>query len=283
MDGEKSQPLRRALMAILRPLTRLLLRNGMSYAEFAECARLAFVNSAMTDFAIQGRKPTVSRAAVVTGLTRKEVRRLLDQAESSDDPERQTHNRAARVVSGWIRDARFQTSEGEPARLPFDEDRGPTFFDLVKQYSGDMPARAVFDELHRVGVVAQEADGRISLLKRSYLPAGDGPQQLYVVGNDVSDLLKTINHNLAADGESPRFQRTLRYDNVPLERLDAWRKIAAKHSQALLEELDLILAPLDRDVGKSGNGGAGRARTGVSIFYFEEELSAPNERVHGND
>lgn len=257
---------------------RLLLRNGMAYAEFAEHARHAYVEVAFEDFAIDGRKPTVSRAAVVTGLTRKEVRRLMTPIGVTDEGAGRAYNRAARVVTGWVRDSEFHGDNGQPAELLLDDiPNTPCFGALVRRYSGDMPMRAVLDELARVGVVSESDDGRVRLLKRAYVPASDNAQSLHIVGSNVGDLLETLDHNLSRNGEVPRFQRTVSYDNVPPEALAEWRRIAAERSQQLLEDLDLILSRHDRDVNNTVPG-AGRVRTGVGVFYFEEPAEDPQSR-----
>src|SRR5690606_40469821 len=71
----------RMSVRILRPLIRVLLRHGMSCQDFTEIARWVYVDVAMKDseFALKSRsKQFKSRAAVITGLSRKAVLRLLD-------------------------------------------------------------------------------------------------------------------------------------------------------------------------------------------------------------
>lgn len=277
MKNSSTPPLYRALSRILRPLARLLLRNGIGYGEFSELVKKAYVDSALEDFADSRRKATDSRAAVLTGLTRKEVKRLRENAASQNDgpvPASAT-SRAARVVSGWVQDREFQDSEGAPAMLSFDG--ANSFSELVRRYSGDMTPRAVLDELVRVGVV--EAGDRLILRKRAYIPSGDDAAMLDIFGEDVSDLIATIDHNLAQGPErAPLYQRTLSYDKIPPEVMDQWRRYAARHSQRLLETLDEWLAPYDQDVANPGGttGNAERVRTGVSVFYFEEPIQSPD-------
>ncbi|MGB1951811.1 MAG: DUF6502 family protein [Marinobacter sp.] len=286
MKHSDTPPLHRALYRILRPLARLLLRNGIPFAEFADLVKRAYVEAALEDFGDGRRKPTDSRAAVMTGLTRKEVRRHRENlaGEPAGNATASQANRASRVVSGWVHDAAFQNRDGEPALLAFDG--AMSFSELVKRYSGDMPPRAVLDELVRVGVVAVDGDsGHLVLKQRAYVPAGDNEEMLQIFGEDVSDLIVTIDHNLVS-GESdrqPLFQRTLTYNNVPPEIIARWRQHAAARSQELLEQLDQWLGPHDRDIaGAGGKGQTGESvRTGVSIFYFEEPLQ-PDPDMESN-
>ncbi len=70
------QALLAAYRHLLTPLVRILLRNGISYLEFAEVARQVFVDVAGRDFTLPKRKISLSRIAIMTGLSRKEVARL---------------------------------------------------------------------------------------------------------------------------------------------------------------------------------------------------------------
>lgn len=277
MKSTINNPLHSALARILRPLARLLLRNGVSFGEFSELLKQAYVEAAFEDFADARRKPTDSKAAVLTGLTRKEVKRLRESASGQAGkpvPESRI-NRASRVVSGWVRDIDFQDSDGEPAVLDFEG--GKSFAELVKRYSGDMTPRAVLDELIRVGVV-EHSDGLI-LRKKAYVPAGDSAEMLQILGEDLGDLIATVDHNLTIPPEkTPLYQRTLSYDNIPPEVIERWRAHAAEKSQELLETLDRWLAPYDRDVkGKTANENELRVRTGVGVFYFEDPISAADD------
>lgn len=277
MKHSDTPPLHRALYRILRPLARLLLRNGIPFGEFADLVKRAYVEAALEDFGDGRRKPTDSRAAVMTGLTRKEVRRHREilSGEGASAVSASHSNRASRVVSGWVHDAAFQDVNGEPALLPLDGVL--SFSELVRRHSGDMPPRAVLDELLRVGVVGVDAEsGRLALRQRAYVPAGDSEEMLQIFGEDVSDLIATIDHNLVSgeSGSQPLFQRTLTYNNIPPEIMARWRSHAAAQSQALLEQLDRWLGPHDLDIaGRSGNGRTGETvRTGVSLFYFEDPV-----------
>jgi hypothetical protein len=189
-------------------------------------------------------------------------------SESAEFSER--YNRAARVIAGWRRDPLFQAPTGDPGALPLD-DSPSSFNALVKKYSGDVPPRAVLDELQRVCAVAQDDDGHIRLLVRSYLPSNDDQMKLYILGVDSGDLITTISHNLEASSKRPFFQRKVSYDNLPADALEAIIRNAEEKSQALLEELDGFISQHDRDANSDATG-RGRYRAGIGIYYFEEAL-----------
>ena len=134
MDKTTNQALSAAVLKLLRPLVRVLLRHGMPYGSFAELARKAFVEEGFDHVKGGGKRPTVSSVSALTGLTRKETKRLRELDVVDDESSSQRYSRAIRVVSGWINDPRFQTGAGAPAVLPMEGEEG-SFSELVKEYS----------------------------------------------------------------------------------------------------------------------------------------------------
>lgn len=271
MEKNKHQILAAAVARILRPLIRILLRNGVSYGTFADIAKSEFVDVARKESAVEGRKQTTSRLAVVTGLTRKEVHRILEQSRPDDRSSADRYNRAARVVAGWRRDEDFLSPRGNPRVLPV-SGPGITFQELVRRYSGDMPYRAVLDELAAEGTVLISDKDQVRLLERAYVPKADETMKLHILGVDTSYLIDAIGHNLQIGDAPPKFQRKVLYDNLPDDALPEFRRLSGHYAQKLLEKLDGWLAARDRDANP-GVRGAGRNIAGLGIYYIEEPFT----------
>jgi hypothetical protein len=262
------KPLSAAVLRLFRPLVRVLLRNGVSYRTFADFAKWVYVDVATKEFGIKGRKQSTSRVSVITGLSRKEVKRVRELPRPDDSASVERYNRAARVIAAWRRESKFNDAEGNAAPLLL-EGTGATFSELVKRFSGDVPVRAILDELIRIGAVERLEDGRVSLIVRAYIPETSEADKLHILGTDVGYLISTIDYNLRDDPMGPIFQRKVAYDNLPNEVLPEFRELSAKRAQALLEKLDRWLAQRDRDVTPTVRG-TGRNRAGLGIYYFEE-------------
>ncbi len=268
---EVKQVLGYAVQKLLYPLIRILLRNGIPFGTFAELAKWVYVDVATQEFRIQGKKQTDSRVSVLTGLSRKEVKLVKEKPAPSDVGTVERYNRAARVINGWVQDRTFQDGWCEPAILPM-EGEGATFSLLVNQYSGDVPARAILDELLRVNAVSRLKDGRIRLLQRAYIPQTSETDKLNILGTDVAFLIATIDHNLICEPEEAYFQRKVAYGNLPVEALPELKRLTKEHGQALLEQLNDWLVQQDRDANPEIKG-TGRKQAGVGIYFFEEEVS----------
>lgn len=246
-----------AIIKLLKPLVSILLRNGIPYGSFAELAKWVYVDTAANGFGIEGKKQTDSRVSILTGLSRKEVRRVKETPEEMSEE----YNRAARVISGWLKDPAFLDENNNPIALEIDS----SFAELVKKYSGDIPVRALLDEMADAGVVECE-EGSVTLLSRGYIVKKGDAAKMGILGNDVSELISTIKHNI----EQPDafLQRKAAYDNIPENYHQEVRAKISKMGEEFLESVDQLISQYDRDANPSVKGD-GRKKLGLGIFYFE--------------
>lgn len=256
-----------ALARLLRPIVRILLLNKVSYQAFDEVARQVFVEVADQHFGVPGRVQTNSRISVVTGLSRKEVLRIKRLPALTDRELPVQFHRAARVVSAWTTEAEYMDEHGKPLTLPFDGK--PSFSALVDQAGGDIPARAMLDELEAAGMVEVDRERHVRLKHRAYVPSGDATQMLRLLGTDVGDLANTIVHNFSTPETTSRFQLKVAYDNLPEDSLQAFHQQVSERGYELLVEFDKWLRQQDRDTNPAVKG-TGKMRAGVGIYYFQE-------------
>jgi Family of unknown function (DUF6502) len=246
------QALLAAYRHLLTPLVRILLRNGTSYLEFAEVARQVFVDVAGRDFTLPKRKISLSRIAIMTGLSRKEVARLVREGQAKRVAQETTElNRVGRVLQGWYTDSEFTGPYGVPLDLKFDDGpRRATFSELVRRYSGDMPARAMLDELLRVGAARIENDtGLVRVLSRAYIPERLAPESIRHFGVTARNFIDTLEVNLQRQGprigeHEGRFERRVIADGGmrEMDLADFDRFIRERGLQFLVEVDDWIAA-----------------------------------------
>ena len=267
MAGSIQQTLTRAVLTLLKPLVRILLRNGIAYGSFAELAKKTYVDVAFETFAPPGKKQTISRASAITGLTRKETSRLRDMERPDPDSSEQRYNRAVRVISGWINDPRFQDKRGRPAVLPVDGSEA-SFSALVKKYSGDITTQAMLAVLLAASSVEKE-DNTVTLVQRAYLPGGAPSEKLAILGTDTAEIVATIDHNLVAPPAERRFQRKVSNHHIRAEALPAFQALSAEKAQALLEELDAWLSAHEIDAAEHGESAGHYASLG--IYFYERD------------
>jgi hypothetical protein len=259
------QTLTRALLTLLKPLVRVLLRNGIAYGSFAELAKKTYVDVAFEAFAPSGKKQSVSRVSALTGLTRKETKRLHELDSPDADSIEQRYNRAVRVISGWLNDPTFHNAEGQPAELPVDGDSA-SFSALVKKYSGDVTTQAMLAVLQAASSVEKTETG-VKLVQHAYLPGNDPSEKLAILGTDTAELITTIDHNLVSAADQRYFQRKVSNYNVRTDAVPAFRTLSAEKAQALLEELDAWLS--EHEIEATETTDESGHYVSLGIYFFE--------------
>ncbi|MBE9539076.1 MAG: hypothetical protein IMF06_08335 [Proteobacteria bacterium] len=269
MPEDTNQALTLAALKLLRPLVRLLMRHGMAYGTFAEIARKAYVDEGFTEISQSGKRPTVSSISALTGLTRKETKRLREINLIGGEASSQRYSRAIRVVSGWLNDSRFQTADGGPAILPFESGEA-SFSSLVKEYSGDIPPAAMLSVLESSNTLKSGESG-VELLSRAYIPHDTPVDKINILGTDIAELAATIGHNIEFDPQNRWFQRKVSNIAVNKDALPAFRKLSNQKSQELLEEYHAWLSAAEIDVNQAGEEEP--RYVAVGIYYHEHEIT----------
>lgn len=269
MDEPIKQTLLRAFHVLLGPLVRILLRQGISFAEFSEVAKAVYVEVALKDFKVEGRKATRTRLAVMTGLTRKEVKRVIDEAVRDKYESKTKFNRVSRVLVGWHTDTDFTGPYGMPLELQYETNNPgePTFSELVKRHSGDMSPRSILDELIRVGAVRETDVGWYRVLRRDYITDAQGRDTFERTGLIVRNFVNTVDFNMtkSAPGKG-RFERhVFPADGLRAEDLPKFDAYLRERCQALLEELDNWLTKLP--VPDSSRGDE-VIHTGIGVYHY---------------
>lgn len=271
--------------SLMNPIIKLLLRNGVTYKEFALLCKSIFVEAAAEGFGIRGRPTNVSRISVLTGIDRKEVKRIKDLLqENSLAVEAQTHqDRITRVLTAWHHDPEYFTN-GQVDVLPVDGESG-SFTSLVRRYGGDVPVQALLKELLRVGVVGKLEDGRVKVLSRYFMPVQSDPQALLRAGSMISELGENLFHNLyVANGSGKNGRQRTRFDGrasnnqIDARHQAAFQRFLDSEGQAFLERVDAWLSEHEFSLETMDSSETVQVmRLGVGVFGIEKRMDNPGE------
>ena len=274
MSNDTNSIIFESALKIIRPLIRVMLRNGVSNGSFEELVRKAYVDEAFSLGDKSPGKTTISSVSAQTGLSRKEVKRLAELDDAHHTEIEQKYNRAVRVISGWVNDKRFSDSAGNGKTLPMEGEI--SFSSLVKEYSGDIPTKAMLDLLLVADCVvlkqtsssndASKSKNKIvELIKHAYVPSNDSSGIIRILGTDTNELIKTIDYNLTTNEKNRRFQRKVSTAALDKNAVKEFKTISNKSSQALLEELD---AWISKHEIKSNHKNA--RYVSVGIYFYQD-------------
>jgi hypothetical protein len=274
MQEQLKQQVLDAFLLVMRPIVRILLRYGIGYREFLEVTKTAYVDVASSDFGLRGRPTNISRVAVMTGLTRKEVKRLRDKIASGDSRIKVKTTPLADVLHHWYAEEEFTDADGGPRPLPFRGD--VSFTDLVKKFGGDIPAGAMRTEMKRVGAVKEDEEGILTVSSRAFEPANHHQKLLTLLVHGAYPLLCNITHNTDADADVSSWANRIAFTrSVRREDAAQLRRITRDRIIEFAESTDDLFMAYE-SLHESDSRGAAEEPIAVGIFYFEETDASAN-------
>jgi hypothetical protein len=225
----------KALRHVMRPLVRLMLRKGVTYLVFADLLKEVFVDVADREFRLDDKAPTDSRISLLTGVHRKDVRRLRNTSDPAASTLTENITFGAQLVNAWT-SAPFCNDAGQPLPLPrLASVGGDRSFDaLVAKVSTDIRARVVLDEWLRLGVVRLDEQEHVHLEAQAFVPQKGFDEKAAYLGHNLHDHACAAVHNLSSEGPA-FFERSVHYDALAPKSVEALREaVASEGMQALL-------------------------------------------------
>ena len=263
---ERKQTILAAFRLIFRPIAKILLRAGITWKELAEVCKATLVEVASDEFGIKGRPTNVSRVAILTGFTRKEVARLRNLLASEDVSTVERMNHATRVLTGWYTDADFVDADGAPRALDVDGEQG-SFVALCRRFASDVPATTMLKELRHVGAVTDNGDGRLVAQTRYFMPQQLDPERVMSSGSVMEDLGNTVAWNLyREDEDAPRFERRAHNIRMPETARPEFQAFLEDEGQLFLERVDEWLTAHEIDESSAEKG----IRLGLGAYWIEQ-------------
>lgn len=267
--GPASETLISALHHLLRPLARLLLANGIGYSTVMEIMKSVFVRVAEEDFRIAGKAQTDSRISLLSGVHRKDVKRLRN---APDDRLRQSSrvSLSTQLLALWTASPEYLDTNGNPRPLPRQagKDGKPSFESLVTSVSKDIRPRAVLDEWVRIGAVELDLDDRVHLNADAFIPRKGLEEKAFYFGHNIHDHLAAAEHNLS--GTTPPFlDRFTYYGQLSDEAVAELEALARKTGMQALQNVNR--RAMDLKASEKGSPGRKQRMTFGIYFYSTDD------------
>lgn len=254
----------RACYSFLVPIARFLLRSGVSFKEFEEISRVAFVQVASEDYGIRGRPTNISRVAAMTGIPRKDVKRVREiEDEYLDDP-RFHISPLGDLLQQWCTDPDYLDECGLPRPIPA-SGAGHSFERLVQLSCRDLPAGAVKVELIRIGAVCETDEGLLRVRRREIIPEDLDERLFTSLAFSLKALATTIAFNTDPSRRAPpRVERFVQSSPLAASSRKRLESLVRSRVVGLTEELDALFSE-----GEIAEPPAGR-RIGVGVYFHED-------------
>jgi hypothetical protein len=263
-SGTLEQAALTSFRLLMRPIATLMLRCGVTWKELAELMKLVYVQAAAEEYGKYGRPTNTSRIAILTGLSRREVKRVRDLLATTGPAPLEKINFASRVLSGWFQDPEFVDGKGKPRLLPVEGKR--SFEALMRRYAPDIPLTAMLKELEQVGAIRRTPSGRLRAESRFYMPAPMDPENILRTGSVVNDIAKTIAHNVVREDRPRRFEGRATNLRVKRSAVRPFRDYVEQRGMVLLEDADRWLT--DHEATKPDDA---TLRLGVGVYLIIDD------------
>ena len=266
MGQNVKEHLRLALRMMLKPLVKLLISQGVTHGDFAEAAKDVYVEVSIRHFD-KGNRVNQSRTAILTGLTRKEVKNVIDRAISAE-PDTKNYSRPSRVLAGWHSDPKYIGPYGVPLEIPYESSgaEGPSFVNLVRTYSGDMAPRPMLKELIRVGAVVELENNTYKAARRDFEPEALSPELVERLGKMGHYFFSTTAANIekAEQGSGYFDRRVFTEEGLAPDSIGKFDTYIKRRGQEFLEELDNWFVAME----KGDHSKPKRRNTGLCMIHY---------------
>ncbi|PVZ30140.1 DUF6502 family protein [Pseudomonas sp. CC120222-01a] len=266
-----------ALRRVMRPLVRLMLRKGVTYTMFTDVLKEVFVDVAHREFRLDDKVPTDSRISLLTGVHRKDVRRLRSESDASTAELPENITLGAQLVNVWTTSPPFCSEAGQALALPrLASVGGDCSFDaLVAKISTDIRGRVVLDEWLRLGIVRLDDQDCVHLEAQAFVPQKGFEEKAAYFGHNLHDHACAAVHNLSGEG-LPFFERSVHYDALTSASVGTLREAVSRDGMQTLLAFSRLAAELENTDVPSHEE---RQRITVGLYFYTEATDPDSSKT----
>ena len=274
-----------AFRYLLKPLVRLAVKNGVSFPEFSEALKEAYVDVGAKQLRMSGKVPTEEGISLITNVQMGDIREILhsDAGARFGEAAQEAHPLPT-ALAAWHTDARFTGPYGVVRDISFSRTPGSaadSFTDLAAAYCPGVSPRVLLDELIRTGCAQDVGNGFYRAIKRSYIPDPLSAQSILWFARVVHNICETLEVNFRKESVAGKglIERTVyTVHGITREDLREFDKFIRARGQIFADDIDNWLSDRDKE------GCADGVKTGVGIYHYivneEDERALSKELPH---
>lgn len=262
-----------ALRHILLPLVRLMLARGVNYNVLAEMLKSLFVEVADKEFKLDTKRQTDSRVSLLTGVHRKDVKRLRRGPIAHAPKPAPPISLGAQIIAAWNADPSCVDEEGVPKPLArFAQDGGELSFEaLVRRISTDIHPRAVLDEWLRRGLAEVNERNEVCLKAEAFIPEEGYAEKMFYLGHDLHDHAAASVNNVLGAG-APMLERCVHYEGLDAEAIAKLKEFATRQGMRALRAVNTRAA--EALAATRDQAPAKPARMTFGVYFYDESQPA---------
>ena len=258
----------KAVAMLCRPLIRLLIEKGITFPQFRELMKTLYVEVATEHFSLDDKTPSDSRVFVLTGIHRKDIKRLRQQSEREDATVTTSASLSAEIIARWTGMAEFLDDKNKPRALAKSGKGDEAGFEqLVSSVNKDVRPKVILEEWLRLNIVRMKGE-QVVLNKSAFVANKEFKEMAYYLGHNVHDHLASCVNNIMAEDE-PMLERSVYYASLTEDSVHKLKTIASKKGNDLLQQLNKqALKFYDADKDKAD----ANYRMRLGVYWYQAQL-----------
>ncbi len=263
---------------MLKPLVKLLMLHHITYTGLLALLKQSFVEVAATEaeFHLEQKKQTDSRISLLTGVHRKEVKRIREALSTPQSEHELTASLSAQIMSKWLGHPDYIDALGQPKPLHKQHSSELSFEQLVFSLSKDKHPRSVLDDWLKQNLVYIDEQQMIHLQQNGYTAQDNIEEKLFFAGKNISQHLAAVTHNLTTNN-SPRFERAIYYHQLSAESVAIIEQLAQKEMLKALTTINQKAAELQNQDAKKNSESSKHAIHLGAYFNHEYKMDNPHD------
>lgn len=228
-----------ALERVMKPVVRLLLARGISYVQFTDWLKHIFIETAAETFGDADKGINDSRISVITGVHRKDVKRLRELTQTDAELKvPSTVKWGSQLVSTWLNTPSF-CNETQPIAIARLRKHGQeiSFEALSERITRDVSSRALLDEFVRLGILTIDDKDMVQLVTAAFIPAKGEDEKAYYLGLGVGDHAAAAVSNVL-NQQPASFDRLVHYNHFSAQSIEVIEKLSHEHGNLLLQQIN---------------------------------------------
>ncbi len=229
------------LRLALKPIVRICVRNSVLLKSFIECLKETYVVVAEEELIKQGTKTTDSRISLMSGVHRKDIKRL----HTTELKLGEQTNIITKVVDRWQNDPAFLTKGKKPKILSYGEENSD-FNQLVSLVHKEFNPASVLFELERQQTIEKTNKG-LKLKKKEFIPTKNISEGLGLLAIDSEHLYNVVEENITDPKPVPNLHRRTYFDNIDPKALPELRLWLMQEGLKMHKKANELFQKHDRD------------------------------------
>ena len=262
-----------AINRLLRPLVRLLLHYQITYPQLAAMLKSLYVDVAENEFRVPGKRQSDSRINLLTGIHRKDVKRLRSEPQETVTTPAAI-SIGAQLIAHWLGDEELREKNGAPKPLTVKaEGDAPSEFDrlVARVVRQDIRPRVILDEWLRLGVAHLEND-KVHLNTGAFTPEKGFDEKVFFFGKNLQDHIAAGTHNILGNKPS-YFDRSVYYDGLSQSSIEKLASLADELGMKALTEINKAALEFQKqdELEQTAN-----YRMNFGVFNYHTEKPSPD-------